>query len=280
MWRSLGVGLVLLVAVCVFAADLMPCPDCGEQVSERAVMCPHCGCPGEAIVSAAAAARTEEEAEQLPPPPFARVKSDSMGEGYAVGVAEQGKQYVVMWFWLLANAESLQIQAADGTDVDYRNLEIARNVPLARFQTSSTNLTYLIPTRTFDRATEEPIWIVPSEEDELGFIAVHGSSNKCPADPVARVNTSTNLVGVVYTVSDMEGMSAQYPPSTEWLPVKPGELRRQTRLLHEADGERRAGALSEAMRKQLQETEWLNPVMRDSAKTVLEVSQQQKEDEP
>lgn len=25
--------------------NLMPCPDCGIQISQRAAACPHCGCP-------------------------------------------------------------------------------------------------------------------------------------------------------------------------------------------------------------------------------------------
>ncbi len=28
-----------------FAATLKPCPDCGREVSRRALLCPHCGAP-------------------------------------------------------------------------------------------------------------------------------------------------------------------------------------------------------------------------------------------
>ena len=40
------------------------CPECGGKVSDKAVVCPHCGCPAEEIRKAAAAAAakiTEEE---------------------------------------------------------------------------------------------------------------------------------------------------------------------------------------------------------------------------
>ena len=40
-------------------AKLTQCPDCSGKVSKRAVMCPHCGCPGEAIWKAV---RIAEEA--------------------------------------------------------------------------------------------------------------------------------------------------------------------------------------------------------------------------
>jgi len=33
------------------AYPLMPCPDCGKQVSRRALMCPACGCGGEVIAA-------------------------------------------------------------------------------------------------------------------------------------------------------------------------------------------------------------------------------------
>ena len=37
------------------AAQLIPCPDCGGDVSRRALMCPNCGLKGEVIAEAAKA---------------------------------------------------------------------------------------------------------------------------------------------------------------------------------------------------------------------------------
>ena len=37
------------------AAQLIPCPDCGRDVSRRALMCPNCGLNGEVIAEVAKA---------------------------------------------------------------------------------------------------------------------------------------------------------------------------------------------------------------------------------
>lgn len=73
---ALTVLLVFAVAAPLAAAPLVACPDCGSDVSSRAVFCPHCGAPGEAIAEAAAAAaqpddsadEAEVPAEPVPPP--------------------------------------------------------------------------------------------------------------------------------------------------------------------------------------------------------------------
>jgi len=44
---------------------LTSCPDCGGKVSDKAVVCPHCGCPAEEIKKAAAAAAAEAAEEDL-----------------------------------------------------------------------------------------------------------------------------------------------------------------------------------------------------------------------
>lgn len=47
--------LILIFTTAILSAEsrLIPCPDCGREVSPRAFMCPNCGCNGEAISSLA-----------------------------------------------------------------------------------------------------------------------------------------------------------------------------------------------------------------------------------
>ena len=59
---------------------LTPCPDCTGAVSKRAVMCPHCGCPGDVIVAAVQKAKLAAE-----PKSIVRVVADkAKGSGVAV----------------------------------------------------------------------------------------------------------------------------------------------------------------------------------------------------
>ena len=43
---------------------IISCPECGKQVSDRAVSCPECGCPISAVPSAASVS-VEKEVEKL-----------------------------------------------------------------------------------------------------------------------------------------------------------------------------------------------------------------------
>ena len=53
MKQSLICLVVTLCGAAVAAAQLMPCSDCGRDVSRRALMCPNCGLKGEVIAEAA-----------------------------------------------------------------------------------------------------------------------------------------------------------------------------------------------------------------------------------
>ena len=57
----LAIAALLGAGVSLEAAPLVACPDCGGKVSVRAVFCPHCGAPGEAIAEVAAAPADAEE---------------------------------------------------------------------------------------------------------------------------------------------------------------------------------------------------------------------------
>ena len=45
--------ILVIFGIHVLCAGLIPCPDCGRDVSRRAWMCPNCGLKGEVIAEAA-----------------------------------------------------------------------------------------------------------------------------------------------------------------------------------------------------------------------------------
>ena len=54
-------AIVLCALADAASLSLMPCPDCEAKVSRRALMCPSCGCRGEAIEEAARALAEAEK---------------------------------------------------------------------------------------------------------------------------------------------------------------------------------------------------------------------------
>ncbi|MFA7171835.1 MAG: hypothetical protein WC340_00220 [Kiritimatiellia bacterium] len=51
--KTISFCIIFLLALAAWSAALVNCPDCSKPVSSRAVFCPSCGCPGEAIAEAA-----------------------------------------------------------------------------------------------------------------------------------------------------------------------------------------------------------------------------------
>lgn len=257
MLRAGLVGLLMLTQIArAFAAALILCPDCEQPVSHRALMCPHCGCPGDAI--AEAAAMLTEAAEPLLSP-LVRVEA-SAGTGYGVGVLEGGTHYVVMDARLLWEAERLTIvPTTTNTPVAYWGLQLAADVPLARFSTDATNIAYLVAAPTTEAMATQPQWLVPIEDREVPFTVKATTSSG--AHPVAAVDGSTNIVGVTYR-TEGDRIAHAAPSGREWRDVAPAILRAQTRLLRQAEREILAGELSTETARQLADAQWVNEPMR------------------
>jgi hypothetical protein len=123
------------------AADLFPCPDCEQQVSPRAVLCPHCGCPGKAIHEAVAA----REAAKRPPPvyPVASFKAGS-SEGAAVAYTDGENHYLLIDALPLMGVSSLEITPLNtNAPIPYLSMQVTADAPLVRFKTTATNLVFL-----------------------------------------------------------------------------------------------------------------------------------------
>lgn len=94
LFRLLTAGVVLHTAFspnALLATDkpsnLIRCPDCTKDVSRRAVHCPACGCPGDAI---SAEANRIDDARVLKP---VVVITAPNGGGFGIAVEDGGKYF-------------------------------------------------------------------------------------------------------------------------------------------------------------------------------------------
>ena len=127
----------------LLAAPLAECPDCGGAVSPRAVMCPHCGAPGEAIAEAVAARAAAEEAEETKEPDGVLVAKVNGRECYALPVAMKDGAFAVLPADALEGLETLELFfASTNLPVAYGTPSVAQGAPLVRFPLSETNLAF------------------------------------------------------------------------------------------------------------------------------------------
>lgn len=122
----------------------MPCPDCGQNVSKRALMCPKCGCKGEII---------EREAKELKtkprPKPLDRWVDADLGEDSfrALPVRMDDENFIVIPLEKTFNLETLTFSyATTNLTISYGIPEVAVDAPLVRFPISCTNLQFAAAT--------------------------------------------------------------------------------------------------------------------------------------
>lgn len=226
----------------------MACPDCGKEVSRRAVMCPHCGCPGAAIQEAAQAADEAARPKHL---------TDAVTEGrkgQAVAILQQDQRYVVMDSFLLAGAASLALTSLDtGDTIAYGEPELASEVPLLRFKvTGQAALSYLS--------------LRPEKAPPGSASFLDAKDQACPADKaVVRLNGEGELVAI-----RVEGEMASISAGTTWLPVKPAELRTQLSLLTKARELSQGGKLPAETLAELKSVKWISPCLEGKAAAMIQ----------
>ena len=138
LFQTLG----FLSPLLVLAAPLLDCPDCGGRVSSRAVMCPHCGAPAEAIAEAAKALAAKEEAVPKEPDNVLVAKVNGR-ECYALPVAMRDGTFAVLPASALAGLETLELFfASTNAPVSYGLPSVAQSAPLVRLPLVETNLTF------------------------------------------------------------------------------------------------------------------------------------------
>ena len=115
--------------------SLTNCPDCEKEVSKRAVMCPHCGCPGDAIHSAVA------YAEELARPKAVVSVISETASGVGVAIEADGLHYVVFDAFLLAGSSILELHdVVNDKNVAYTEVQLALNTGLMRLRVDSEDL--------------------------------------------------------------------------------------------------------------------------------------------
>ncbi len=263
MRRTVILVGVLLLAMMGYGADLVPCPDCDQPVSPRAIMCPHCGCPGDAIAEYVAAT----EAEKAAPPvyPVAELKTDS-ADGWAVGYTHGAGNFLIMDAHLLAAATTLDISPiTTNAPVAYQQMQIGTETPLIRFRTPSTNISFLAVARSLNTA-----------EDKM--LHLHADGRTTPADPgsasdrgvVGVTDSRTNLVGIARHVDGKTSVLLLPEGREKWKDITPGDFRRQTTILKDA-----AKALAEGttvpqdLLDQLGKTDWATTYFKQESNRIL-----------
>jgi hypothetical protein len=146
-------------------AGLIPCPDCEHHVSKRAVFCPQCGCPPEAIAEAAKALK---EPEPPKPPVETLLAISDRGSFFLYPAVWDNRHYLVGDLAALEGVQTLLVSnVTHQLEVSYRAPKLACDEPLVFFETEpATNILFRaeidVPTkwgaeRTL-RLTAPPQW--------------------------------------------------------------------------------------------------------------------------
>lgn len=143
MWLIVKLFAVFVgLFVCSNArAGLIPCPDCERPVSERAVFCPQCGCPPEAIAEAAKALK---EAEPPKPPAETLLAISNRGTFLLYPTTWDKRYYLVGDLAALEGVQTLLVSnVTHQLEVSYRAPKLACAEPLVFFETEpATNILF------------------------------------------------------------------------------------------------------------------------------------------
>lgn len=270
-WLVVMVGVLAVGAVAALAGSpLISCPDCGGEVSRRAVMCPRCGCPGEAI-----AAAVQREAEEAMAPQAVVAIRTSERDGWGLLVREAGRTVVVLDAGLLYGVDALAVHTCPtNVAILYRGLQVAMHLPLVRLEVDATNLPAVGVSAGDPWGGAHGFWWQPSCERAPSRLAASSAADGTVALPpvdanaVSLLDAGTNLIGLLVG-GDGDRRLARLAESGGWVAVQPGDFRSQTGLLREADALAIGGAPSAALRTALEQTAWITPYFSNRADRLL-----------
>lgn len=251
LFRLLAAGLILhtvLPPAVLLGADkasnLIKCPDCEKDVSRRAVHCPACGCPGEAI---SAEVNRIGDARVLKP---VVVITASNGGGCGVAVDDGGK-HVIALLDSVGTGEQLSLKSVSDQDVPYSAIEVAENFPLVRLAVQGDAIAYLQLSPTGER---------------VGFLDATGHRTVDASSASATLDASSFVSALVEKKS---GTIVPVGPAIQWRSMRPADFREQATLLTRAGQESAAGGLKPETRDRLAKTPWSSQYFKNQSEQLL-----------
>jgi len=231
-------------------------------------MCPHCGCPGDAIKDAA----TKLADQESKPDRFSVVKVQTdQANGRAVALMDSDQRYLVLDAALLINANSMETFLVNTNEyVMYRDLQIANDSMLVRFGTDSTNLLFQSKAASSGYGDVGTYWLMSN-----GGVT-ESAIPEPPDDAVAQVDSNTNIVGIVVRNNEMP-MVVPLPEESSWINVGPKVFLEQISLFANAKSQAKSGSVSADLINHLEETVWVTDLMN---RDVREIVNRAAEDKP
>ncbi len=196
-------------------------------------MCPHCGCPGEAIQQAVK--NTEEAAR--PKAVVSVIADKSTGSG--VAIRDTGSTYIILDPFLLADSMKLELRDLVGDEnLAYTGVQLAEDAILMRLAVSSDKVAFT----DLSASQSEPTTYVDAAGTVCG-----------KEDAIVGLNSEAQ-------VSSLLIHSAPVPLSADmkWISVSPKPLRSQLNLLARMKRERDSGKKPQLSPEEAA-TDWLTP---------------------
>ncbi len=271
MKRMIVWALAFLAWISAALAGMVTCPDCKKEVSDRALLCPHCGCPGDIIRAAAKAAPPGSDL-----PPISRSLLHVITErGTGVGVCVESAEGVRVATSqdLLAGARSITLGlAAVGAPVAWSAIELADDRNLARLVIAPTSAHAMaisagpVPTngpagpfRLVLSSTGKACVLMPAEEKPGAGVPL-GTPYFDPA---------TNAIALLADRTPTGAVSLVGVP--KWIAVEPAVYRKQSGLLREfVEFGAGSTAASASLREELDKTKWPTTYLRARADAAIQ----------
>ena len=225
------------------ALNLIACPDCEEQVSRRAVMCPACGCPGEAV---AVEAKRIQDARK--PKSVVNVEAPT-GGGSAVAVKFNHQKYVLTTLAACGSAASLSLETVTGESIAYRNIEVAVDAPLVRFAVISDAI----------------IFLAASESGKsVAYLDESGAATENESQAIAALNAEGKLSAIKES-----GVFHAVSSDMRWNRVQPAAFRSQMALLSDIRAQAHSRSISVATLNAVKATKWISPSVKTEAERII-----------